>query len=160
MPRVSSCNVPKVALRWSIERAGHEFGLASHTLRKALAKASEIAGPDGCYGTKQIVAATHGSMEVEKLATQREIRRKLELENEITTGSFVNKDAIMAGLGQVAAAMVSIIATSGLSKDAQESLQRELAGIEIVVEDAACAQTKLPRRSRNGQTPENEASES
>jgi len=40
-------NVPAAALRWSIERAGLEFGMTSNTLRKLLAKNSAKAEADG-----------------------------------------------------------------------------------------------------------------
>jgi hypothetical protein len=85
MARPSKSNVPAAALRWSIERAGIEFGLASQTLRKSLAKSSATPDRDGLFSTKQIVAAIYGSMHIEKLATQKELRKKLELENAITT---------------------------------------------------------------------------
>jgi len=39
--------VPAAALRWSIERAGLEFGMTSNTLRKLLAKNSAKAEADG-----------------------------------------------------------------------------------------------------------------
>jgi hypothetical protein len=85
--------------------------------------------------------------------------RKLELENAITTSEYVRKDAIMAGLAQVADAMVSIIQTSGLPRESQEAIQRELSGIPVIVRDAAARQSKL-RRSKNGQAVEEDASKS
>ena len=58
-PRTKS-NVPKAALRWTVERAGVEFGLSTGTLRKALGKNSAAPDADGLFTTKQIVAAIYG----------------------------------------------------------------------------------------------------
>ena len=48
-------------------------------------------------------------MDVEKLATQKEVRRKLELENAITTGSVLNR----AELEKVMAAIADAFCQSG-----------------------------------------------
>jgi hypothetical protein len=143
-------------LKWFCDRAAIEFSLASHTLRKALAKNSAAPDADGLYTTAQIVAAIYGSMHIEKLATQRELRRKLELENAITTATVLDRSALMKGFAQVADAMTFIISTSGLSREAQEDLQRQLATIPLVCDNVARSQTKL-RLSKNGQKPEDVA---
>ena len=82
-------------MRWSVERAGIEFGLASVTLRKSLAKSSATADEDGLFTTRQVVDALFGSLAVEKLATQKELRRKLELENAITTASVLDRGGVI-----------------------------------------------------------------
>src|SRR6516164_5353802 len=120
MARPTKCNVPAAALRWSVERAGLEFGMTSNTLRKALAKESIVCGPDNCFSTAEICRAVFGGLSEEKLATQRQLTRKYFLENQITEASYVSKAEILAGLGQMAAAMVSIIQTSGLPRESQE----------------------------------------
>ena len=95
MSRPSKSNVPAAALRWSVERAGIEFGLAGATLRKSLAKSSATADQDGLFTTRQVVDALFGSLAVEKLATQKELRRKLELENAITTASVLDRGGVI-----------------------------------------------------------------
>jgi len=60
MPRVSKSNVPKAALRWSVERAGIEFVLTSQTLRRSLAKSSATPDADGLFSTRQITDAVFG----------------------------------------------------------------------------------------------------
>jgi hypothetical protein len=46
--------------------------------------------PDGCYSTRQIAGAVYGeALSEEKLRTQREVTRKLTLENSITEASVV-----------------------------------------------------------------------
>jgi len=60
-------------------------------LRESLAKSSATADQDGLFTTRQVVDALFGSLAVEKLATQKELRRKLELENAITTASVLDR---------------------------------------------------------------------
>jgi hypothetical protein len=49
----------------------------------------------GSFSTKEIAAALYGSMAQEKLQTQKKLRKKLELENAITTASVLDKAAPM-----------------------------------------------------------------
>jgi hypothetical protein len=73
MSRPTKSNVPKAALRWSVERAGIEFGLTSQTLRKSLAKTSATPDLNGLFSTKQIIGAVYGAFDQEKLATQKQL---------------------------------------------------------------------------------------
>jgi hypothetical protein len=142
-------NVAPNALKWAVKRAAVEFGVAEMTLRKYLAKTSAVADKDGFYSTKQITEAIYGGLAEEKLATQRQITRKLELENAVTTGSVLRKDSLMAGLSAIADAMVSRVMASELSREAKEDLLKELAGVPVVLEETANKQSRLPRH--NGQ---------
>jgi hypothetical protein len=96
-------------------------------------------------------------MHVEKLATQRQLTRKYQLENAIVEASVLNKAALEAGFAQLADAMVHRIMASELDRSAKEDLLRDLSTIPIVLEGVAKRQTRL--RVKNGQTPngENEA---
>jgi hypothetical protein len=149
MARQSKSNVPAAALRWSVERAGVEFGSTSQTLRKALNKNSATADADGLYTTQQVAAAIYGSMHIEKLATQKELRRKLELENAITTGSVLDRAELMKGLAAVADAMTSRIMSSELSRSAKQDLLRELSTVPLILKDVARAQSRLPTRGND-----------
>jgi hypothetical protein len=154
MPRSSKSNVPNERLKWTVERGAVEFGLSTGTLRKALNKDSAVPDADGLFTTRQIVAALHGSMDVEKLATQKELRRKLELENQITRGELLNRAELMKGFSQVADAMVSRIMVSELSRSAKEDLLKDLARIPLILKDVGHAQSRLPRKVKgngNGQ---------
>ena len=123
MSRPSKSNVPAAALRWSVERAGIEFGLASVTLRKSLAKSSATADQDGLFTTRQVVDALFGSLAVEKLATQKEVRRKLELENAITTGSVLDRGSLSKVFALIADAISSrIMSCNELSRTAKEDI--------------------------------------
>ena len=149
MPRVSRSNVPKAVLRWSIDRAAIEFKISQASLRKSLGKIG--AEPDnGCFSTSQIVDALFGEMHQEKLRTQKQITRKLELENSITTGSVLNWAALSAAFAQVADAMVHRITVSSLTRHEKEDLLRELSEIPVTISNVAHAQTRLPRG--NGET--------
>jgi hypothetical protein len=117
--RTTKCNVPAAALKWSVERAGVEFGMTSNTLRKSLAKNSAVPDADGLFTTRQITDAVFGGLSEEKLATQRPLTRKYELENSIVEASVLNKAALEAGFSQFADAMVHRIAASELSREAK-----------------------------------------
>jgi len=71
MPRASKSNVPQ-PLKWNIESAAREFGLAIGTLRKALNKNSTVPDADGLYSTQQICMALFGVMHHGKIRTQRQ----------------------------------------------------------------------------------------
>ena len=123
MSRRSKLNVPAAALRWSVERVGIEFGLASATLRKSLAKSSATADQDGLFTTRQVVDALFGTLAVEKLATQKEVRRKLELENAITTGSVLDRGSLSKVFALIADAISSrIMSCNELSRTAKEDI--------------------------------------
>jgi hypothetical protein len=145
MGRPSKSNVPAAALRWSVERAGIEFGLTSQTLRKALNKNSATADADGLYTTQQVAAAIYGSMHIEKLATQKELRRKLEFENAVTEARLIDRAELMKGLAAVADAMTTRIMTSELSRSSKQDLLKELSSVPIVLKEVAHAQSALPR---------------
>jgi hypothetical protein len=147
MPRKT--NVPTVALRWSIERAGIEFGLASTTLRKSLAKNSALPDENGLYSTGQVVAALFGGLHFEKLRTQRARTRKLELENAITTGTVLDRAELMKGFAAIADAISSRIMASELSRMAKEDILRDIATIPLAMKNVAHRQTQL-LRSNNG----------
>jgi hypothetical protein len=138
MPPRSKSNVPQAeALRWNVEKASTEFGVARNTLKKILNQNFIRPDPDGLYTTRQLCEGLFGSMHVEKLATQKEIREKLQLENQITRGQMLSRSELAKGLAQVADAMVCRIAASELSRSAKEDLLKELAGIPLMLKDVA-----------------------
>jgi hypothetical protein len=156
MPRAhsSQSNVPAAPLRWLVDRAALEFGLTPNTLRKALNKNSAQADAAGLYSTRQICDAVFGGLADEKLRTQKELTRKYALENSIMEANYLPRTELLRAFSGLADAMTSIISRSGLSREEQEDLQRELSSIPIVVAAVARHQSKLPRRSSNGQEPE------
>jgi len=85
-------------------------------------------------------------MDVEKLATHKELRRKLELENAITTGSVLNRAELAKGLAAIADAMVSRIMASELSRSAKQDLLTELSSIPITL---AHSQSRLPQAMKS-----------
>jgi hypothetical protein len=146
-------------LKWNLRKAAVELGTTVDTLKKSLNQISAEPDGDGLYTTGQLVRARFGELYQEKLRVQRETADRIAMENEITRGETLNRAELAKGFGALAAAMVARIATSGLSREAQEDLQRELASIPIVIEDVAHTQTRL-RRSKNGKTSEKGENES
>jgi hypothetical protein len=147
--RPTKSNVPAAALRWSIERAGIEFGLTSQTLRKSLAKTSATPDADGLFTTKQIIAAVYGAFDQEKLATQKELTRKYQIANAIAEASVLDRSELVRGLATIADAMVARIMAADVSRSVKEDLLTDLAGVPLVLENVAHAQTKLPRGNRS-----------
>jgi hypothetical protein len=94
MPGSSKTNVPKEPLRWSLARASGEFALSVPTLRAGLAKNSSAPGEDGCYSTQQIVESIYGALNLEKIWTQRELTKKLQVENSIYHGRCLGQAGI------------------------------------------------------------------
>jgi hypothetical protein len=147
-------------LRWSIDRAGIEFGWTPATLRKARAKNSAVPERDGLFSTAQIAAAIYGTLHLEKIRTQRARARKLELENAITTGSVLNRAALEKGFAAIADAFVSrLMAASEIPRSVKEDLLRDLATWPLALEGVAHRPTRFPRNN-NGQPHEENGSES
>jgi hypothetical protein len=155
-PRTKS-NVPKAALRWTVERAGVEFGLSTGTLRKALGKNSAAPDADGLFSTRKVIDALYGSMAAEKLATQKQITERITLENQITCGQMLSRSELSKGLALIADAMSSRIMVSELSRLAKEDLLKDLSSIPLMLKEVAHAQSRLPRG--NGTRPESEGEE-
>jgi hypothetical protein len=154
MRRALKSNVPAAPLRWGADRAAVEFGMSANTLRKALNKESIACGADGCFSTQEICRAVFGGLNEEKLLTQRQLTRKYELENSIVEASVLNRSELTTAFAALADAMRSRIIVSGLTRDEKADLLRDLASIPVVCDGIAKRQTRLPRRSKNGQKPE------
>src|SRR6516162_2384002 len=90
MRRATKSNVPAAPLKWSVERAGVEFGMTSNTLRKSLAKNSAVPDADGLFTTRQITDAVFGGLSEEKLLT-RQLTRRYELDNQNIEASVLNR---------------------------------------------------------------------
>jgi hypothetical protein len=133
-------------LRWSVERAGIEFGLSSATLRKALNKDSAAPDNDGLYSTQQIAAAIYGALHIEKIKTQRQITERITLENQITRAEVLNRAELMKVMAAIADAFVSrVMSVQGLSRQEKEDLLKDLASWLLALEEVAHRQTRLPR---------------
>ena len=126
--------------------------MTSNTLRKALNKNSAKADADGLYTTKQIMDAVFGGLSEEKLATQRQLTRRYELDNQIVEASVLNRAELEKVLAQVADAIKSRIMSSQLSREIKEDVLRDLASVPLILEDVASRQSKLARNG-NGKRP-------
>lgn len=150
MGRQTKSNLPQdVPLRWNVEKAASELGTSIMTLRKALARSSAEPDMDGLYRTNQITAAFFGALHEEKIKTQKELAKKYELANRVAEASLLDRAELMQGLAAIADSMTSIIQNSGLSRADKKDLQRQLAGLPLVLQETADKQTRL-RRGGNG----------
>jgi hypothetical protein len=144
-------NIPRNP-RWTIESASREFATSPDTLKKALAQASITCGEDSCFSTAEISAAVFGSLYQEKLGTQKEIRRKLELENAVTMGNLLSRAALQESLAELADALGQSVLNSGLPREACANFLHNLSSWPLRLEEVAARQTRLPRG--NGAQPD------
>jgi hypothetical protein len=157
MPNRPRGNVPQNGLRWTIEKASIEFGAPANTIRKSLGSVHIACGADRCFTTQQICEALYGDMHKEKLRTQRQITERYSLENAITQGQVVPRSELMKVMTMIADAITSRIASSKLSREAQDDIMKDIASIPFVLKEVGQAQSRLPRR--NGVHPEEVANE-
>jgi hypothetical protein len=147
-----STNVPRAALRWSIERASAEFKLAQNSLRKYLNQGGAEPDEGGCYTTTQIVECIHGDLRAERLRKERELTKKYALANAITEGSVLDRAELSSVFAAIADAVSTrIMSASEIPRHVREDVLREIATWPLALEEVSARQTKLPRR-RNGQT--------
>jgi hypothetical protein len=152
MGRPTKSNVPQAALRWSVERAGIEFGLTSQTLRRSLAKTSATPDADGLFSTKQIIAAVYGAFDQEKLATQKQLTRKYQLANAVTEAALLDRAELTRVFTAIAEAISArIMSCSELPMTAREDILHDLSTWPLALEEVAHKQTALPRTRGNGQ---------
>jgi hypothetical protein len=153
MPSRTRCksNLPQnEPLRWNIDVAGREFGFASPTVRKMLNKSGAIPDEGGCYTTRQLIGAIFGAIDLEKLRTQEQITKKYQLDNRIVEASVIDRAALLKALAQIADSMVHRITASSLTRNEQDDLLHDLAGIPLALEGVARMQTRLPAARSNG----------
>lgn len=116
-------------IRWTITEAAPEFGIDRATLTKRIKEASIECGEDGKYSTKQILAATFGDMDGEKLLLIREQRKSVENENRKFSRDWIPiKDAVRAWSSRVVAAKQAIVG-SKLTEAEKRELLNHLAEI-------------------------------
>jgi len=152
-------NVPPQNLKWSLDRASREFKLAPNTLRKYLHQGDAEPDADGCFSTLQICACVYGDMRAEKLRKERELTRKYQLENQITEGNLLDRQALAKTFALIADAMVTRInSATELPRNVREDILRDLSTWPLAIEEVAHRQSRLPRG--NGTHPEEDQSES
>jgi hypothetical protein len=72
-------------------------------------------------------------MHVEKLGTQKALRRKLQLENAVTEGQLVQRSELMKVFSAIADAITSRIMASALSRSEKEDILRDISSIPVVL---------------------------
>ena len=159
MSRPTKSNVAAAALRWSVERAGIEFGLTSQTLRKSLNKNSAVADANGLFTTRQIVAALYGALHQEKVRTQKELADRYALENAITRAELLRRSEVERVFAAIADAIKTRIMSSNLSRHEKEDILKDIAALPIVLKEVAHGQSRLPRARGNGKRDEEDVSE-
>jgi hypothetical protein len=136
-------------LKWNLRKAAVEFGTTVDTLKKSLNQVSAEPDADGLYTSGQLIQARYGELYQEKLRVHRETADRIALENAITRGETLSRSELMKGFAALADAMVHRIMVSGLSKDAQSDLLKDLASIPVVIADTAKKQSRF--RPANGE---------
>ena len=65
--KAAKSNVPGEMLRWSLFKASREFGVGETTLGQKLGECGEVAGPDECFSTRQLIKGLYGEVYRERL---------------------------------------------------------------------------------------------
>ena len=70
--KADKSNVPAEMLRWSLYKASREFGCGETSLGQKLAECGEVAGPDECFSTSQLLRSLYGAVYAERLRKVKE----------------------------------------------------------------------------------------
>jgi uncharacterized iron-regulated protein len=151
MSRVADSNIPNTPLRWSVAAAGREFDLAQSTLERKLRDAQVFPDAGGAYTTKGIAQAIYGSLFAERLRRITEEADKVALANQVTRGELLNRRELESMMAGVAEAIVSVIGNSGLSRQDQAQIQKNLSSIPVIIRDVARRQDKRPQAGATGE---------
>jgi hypothetical protein len=133
-----------------LTRAGREFSIAKTSLAARLKEAGENPDEHGLFSTRAITQALYGSLFAERLRKTAEEADKVAIANAVSRGELLSRSELMQAMSAVAASMVTIIETSGLSREAQDDLRRNLAGIPLIIRDQATRQDKRRGPGSNG----------
>jgi hypothetical protein len=150
MARIADSNIPATPLRWSVAGAGRELDLAEATLERKIRDAQVFPDAGGCYTTKQLTEAIFGSLFRERLRRITEEADKVALANQVSRGELLNRSELMQAMAQVAAAIVGVIETSGLSREDQDQIRRNLVSIPVIIQGQARSQDKRRGPGNNG----------
>jgi hypothetical protein len=137
MSRVADSNIPNTPLRWSVAAAGREFDYAQATLERKLRDAQELPDAGGAYSTKAITRAIYGSLFAERLRRITEEADRVALANQVARGQLLERRELESAMVGVAEAIVSVIGNSGLSRQDQEQIQKNLSSIPVIIRDVA-----------------------
>jgi hypothetical protein len=90
-------------------------------------------------GRKELRFRQRGDTHKERLAKLKAEREQVELENAITKGDFLNRQALEQAFVEIVAAMKQIVRASKLDRASQDDFLRTLSSIPIVIRDTARA---------------------
>ncbi|HEX4201504.1 MAG TPA: hypothetical protein VHY59_08300 [Chthoniobacterales bacterium] len=143
-------NVGPEMWRWSLFKASREFGVGEHTLGQKLAEAGELAGPDECYATRQILKSLYGEVYRERLRKIKEEADGFALRNAADRSELLGRQDLEAAFLQVALAIKEIIQSSDLNREAQADVLRVLGSIPVVIKDRATDRARARDHGENG----------
>lgn len=154
-------NLPSAAFRWRLTAAGKEFSVTEPTLGTKVNQAAEHPGADGCYTTAQMTRVIYGDLWAERYNKLKAETAKSELETVILKGDFVHRLELQHVLGQIADGILQIVKSTGLSKEAQDDIRRQISSIPVVIKAAgkgqALASTNGAEEKRRGRPPKPKA---
>lgn len=119
----------ETSLRWTVEQAGREFAVHRTQVSARLRQTHQVAGPDGCYSTAQMVAAIYGDKHHEELRRTKEEADKLALGNAKSRRELLDSDAVYRFFEGYFIVIRQRILASKLSREEQDALLLELHGL-------------------------------
>ena len=144
---VPRTNLPtREPFRWSLWVARKELGISPTTLKGRLSDANEGPGPDGCYSTKQLLAAAFGSLHRARLSQIKEETQHTGLKNQILRSEYLNRAALEDVFGRCAISIKQIIENSALTRSEKDDLLHSLAAVREGISSVAAGS----KRTGNG----------
>jgi hypothetical protein len=137
-------------LRFSLFKAAREFGTAETTLGNRLGEIGEVAGPDECFSTRQILKALYGEIYQERLRKIKEEADGFALRNAADRGELIGRRELEAAFLQVALGIKEVIRGSGLTQEAQADVLRQISTIPILIKDQATGRARARDHGENG----------
>lgn len=145
--KADKSNVLGEMLRWSLFKGSREFGCGETTLGQKLAECGEVAGPDECFSTSQLLRSLYGAVYVERLRKVKEEADKLALGNAIVRGEYVNRVELEQLHAAIATHIKTVVRGSRLTREEQDDVLRSMSDVKVRVADIASRQ----RRGQDGE---------
>jgi hypothetical protein len=146
MPPHVAVNLPKEPLRWSVNRAGKEFGLSEETIIRRLALAKERADSvTQTFSTKQLLVAIYGDLSAERLREVRERADNLMLKNAVLRGELLERIEMTKAGEAFMISVKALIETWPVPRKEKDAFLGTLASWPVVVRGVAERQRKQVR---------------
>jgi hypothetical protein len=136
-------NIPRDALRWTVESAAREFDISKETVRKRLTAVEEYPdAQDKCYSTGQIVHAIFSSIQAERLREMKGRADNWELRNGALRGELLNRESLSKALGAIFSALTQIILSAPVPRSVKDDLLTNISSWPVAIRSVSARQSR------------------